>query len=115
MHAFVDGTTLVLWAWATWWIPLLVIIGIWRHVICREPLTYHPMYWSLVFPLGMYTLATHRLALAADFTPLKSVAQVLIWIAFATWLLSMLGLLRSGLRSLAAAARTLPPQPKEAR
>ena len=72
MHAFVDGTTLVLWAWATWWIPLLVIFGVWRHAVMRHPLVYHPMYWSLVFPLGMYTLATYRLALAADFTPLRS-------------------------------------------
>jgi tellurite resistance protein TehA-like permease len=102
MHAFVDGTTLILWAWATWWIPLLVIFGVYRHVVCHEPLTYSPMYWSLVFPVGMYTLATHRLGLAADFPPLRSVSHVLIWVAFAAWALSSLGLVRSGLRALRA-------------
>lgn len=98
MHAYVNGTTLLLWAWATWWIPLLVIVGIWRHVVKHDPLTYHPMYWSLVFPLGMYTLATYRLGLAADFTPLESAARVMVWIAFTAWVLTMLGLLR-GLRT----------------
>jgi tellurite resistance protein TehA-like permease len=102
MHAFVDGTTLILWAWATWWIPLLVIFGVWRHIVWHEPLVYHPMYWSLVFPLGMYTLATYRLSLAADFTPLQTVAKVMIWVAFAAWAVSLYGLVRSGARSLRA-------------
>jgi tellurite resistance protein TehA-like permease len=99
MHSFVDGTTLILWAWATWWIPLLVIIGIWRHGVRREPLNYHPAYWSLVFPLGMYTLATFHLALAADFSPLEDAPRISIWIAFAAWLLTTSGLLRSLARS----------------
>lgn len=103
MHAFVNGTTLILWAWATWWIPLLVIFGVWRHVVCRHPLSYHPMYWSLVFPLGMYTLATYRLALASDFTPLQGLARVMIWIAFAAWVGTMIGLLRGALRGLRSA------------
>jgi tellurite resistance protein TehA-like permease len=102
MHAFVDGTTLILWAWATWWIPLLVIFGVWRYIVWHEPLVYHPMYWSLVFPLGMYTLATYRLSLAADFTPLQTVSRVMIWVAFAAWAISLYGLLRSGGRSLRA-------------
>jgi hypothetical protein len=42
----------------TWWIPLLVVVGFWRHVVERIPLTYDPQYWSLVFQLGMYTVAT---------------------------------------------------------
>jgi tellurite resistance protein TehA-like permease len=101
MHAFVNGTTLILWAWATWWIPLLVIVGVWRHAVRHYPLTYHPMYWSLVFPLGMYTLATYRLGLAADFTPLETAARVLVWTAFAAWLITFAGMLRAMRRALA--------------
>lgn len=104
MDAFVNGTTLILWAWATWWIPLLVIFGVWRHGVCREPLTYHPMYWSLVFPLGMYTVATYNLALAADYTPLQTVPRVMVWVAFAAWLTTMLGLLRAGLTTFVASS-----------
>jgi tellurite resistance protein TehA-like permease len=104
MFAFIDGTTLVLWAWGTWWIPLLVIFSVWRHVIQRQPLRYHPMYWSLVFPLGMYTLATYRLGLAADFAPLQTVPHVLVWIAFTAWVLTMVGLLRAAVAPAPAPA-----------
>jgi tellurite resistance protein TehA-like permease len=95
MRPFVDGTTLILWAWGPWWIPLLVILGIWRHVVRRYPLRYHPAYWNLVFPLGMYTVATYRLSLAADYTALQSVSRVMLWVAFAAWLATTVGLVVS--------------------
>ncbi len=95
MRPFVNGTTLILWAWATWWIPLLVIYGIWRHVVRRYPLTYAPMYWSLVFPLGMYAVATYRLSLASDFQPIEILSQTMVWIALGAWAATMLGLLAS--------------------
>lgn len=50
----------------------------------------------------MYTLATFRLPLAAEFTPLQTVSRVMVWIAFAAWLLTMVGLLESGRRTLLA-------------
>ena len=100
MRPFVDGTTLILWAWGTWWIPLLVILGVWRHVVRRYPLRYHPAYWNLVFPLGMYSVATYRLSLAADYTPLQTVSRVMIWVGFAAWAATMLGLLGSLRRGL---------------
>ena len=92
MRPFVDGTTLVLWAWSTWWIPLLLILGVWRHVVRRYPLRYEPGYWNLVFPLGMYTVATFRLSLAADYTALQTVSRVMLWVAFGAWLATAAGL-----------------------
>ena len=92
MRPFVDGTTLILWAWGTWWIPLLVILGVWRHVVRRFPLRYEPGYWNLVFPLGMYTVATFRLSLAADYTALQTLSRAMIWVAFAAWLATAAGL-----------------------
>lgn len=85
MRPFIDGVTLIMWAWATWWIPLLLLFGIWKHGICRVPLTYTPMFWSLVFPLGMYALASLRLSLATDFPPLKSISHAMVWVALAAW------------------------------
>ena len=38
--AFVSGFTYVLWAFGMWWIPLLVIFGIWRHAVRHEPVRY---------------------------------------------------------------------------
>src|SRR5262249_51407456 len=58
---FLEGFTLLAWAMATWWIPLLVLVGIWRHVVRRFPIAYDPQYWSMVFPLGMYAVATFNL------------------------------------------------------
>jgi tellurite resistance protein TehA-like permease len=58
LSPFLKGFTLLFWAAGTWWIPLLVIAGVWRHAVQRLPLAYDPQYWSLVFPLGMYTVAT---------------------------------------------------------
>lgn len=96
---FIDGVTLMLWAWATWWIPMLFIFGFWKHAVNRLPLRYEPVLWSLVFPLGMYAVASARLGLAADFPPLHWIAQGMIWIAFGVWLLVLGGLVwRRGVR-----------------
>jgi tellurite resistance protein TehA-like permease len=100
MRPFIDGVTLIVWAWATWWIPLLVLLGIWKHGIRRVPLTYTPTLWSLVFPLGMYALTTARLSLAADFTPLRQIADAMMWIALVVWTATAAGLVVASWRSL---------------
>jgi tellurite resistance protein TehA-like permease len=95
---FVKGLTLMFWATATWWIPMLVILGAWRHVYSRFPLRYDPLYWGAVFPLGMYTVATFRLAQAIDAPVLVAIPRWFVWIALAAWTLTMFGLVRTLLR-----------------
>lgn len=53
MLPFLQGFTVLFWATATGWIPMLVLLGAWRHLYMRFPLTYDPLYWGAVFPLGM--------------------------------------------------------------
>jgi tellurite resistance protein TehA-like permease len=103
MRPFIDGSTLILWAWATWWIPLLVLFGVWKHGVLGVPLAYTPMLWSLVFPLGMYALASLRLSLASDFPPLRVLAGAMVWVAFAAWLATATGLALAAWRSFRAA------------
>ena len=90
---FVRGLTLMWWATATWWIPMLVILGVWRHVYRKFPLRYDPLYWGAVFPLGMYTACTVRLSTAVDAPFLLLVPQLFVYVALTAWAATMFGLL----------------------
>jgi len=92
---FVRGFTLMWWATATWWIPMLLILGVWRHVVRKFPLRYDPLYWGAVFPLGMYTVCTARLSHAIDAPYLIGIANVFVFVAFAAWALAALGMVSS--------------------
>ena len=94
---FLKGFALFFWAWGTWWIPLLFILGFWRHVYERFPLRYDPQYWGMVFPLGMYTACAFQLSKAINFEPLILIPRVFIYIAIAAWLAAFSGLFYSPL------------------
>jgi len=98
LRPVVQMFSIMLWTWATWWIPLLVIIGLWKHVYCKVPLRYEPMQWSIIFPLGMYTVATNNLALSAEFKPLLYLSVGMLWIAVISWITLMLFLFYSLLK-----------------
>ena len=92
---FVRGLTWMWWATATWWIPMLILLGLWRHVYRRFPLRYDPLYWGAVFPLGMYTACTARLAQTTDAQWLGALPRVFVYLALAAWVGAFAGLLRS--------------------
>ena len=96
---FIDGITLMIWSWATWWIPLLALFGIWKHGINHLPFRYEPSVWSMVFPLGMYTVASARIGQVAEFPPMIWIAQIMIVFALIAWALAIKGMF-SGLISL---------------
>ncbi|MBV8937263.1 MAG: tellurite resistance/C4-dicarboxylate transporter family protein [Alphaproteobacteria bacterium] len=85
LRGFIVGGTVLFWALASWWIPLLIVVMTWRHAIGRVKLSYELEYWSMVFPLGMYTAATSSFAQAvvADF--LNVIPRVFLWVAVAAW------------------------------
>ncbi|MBI4537882.1 MAG: tellurite resistance/C4-dicarboxylate transporter family protein [Gemmatimonadetes bacterium] len=92
---FLEGFTIFFWATATWWIPMLAILAVWRHVYRRYPLTYHPLYWGAVFPLGMYTACTFQLGQAAPLPFLIPVAESFVYVAVSAWVLAFAGLLHT--------------------
>lgn len=96
---FMKGLTVAFWATATWWIPMLVILGFWRHIYRRFPLRYDPLYWGAVFPLGMYTACTFRLSQAIEAPYLLVIPRWFIVVALGAWLIVLAGLLHRLLRS----------------
>jgi len=92
---FLKGFTLFFWAAGTWWIPLLLILGFWRHVYRRFPLRYDPQYWGMVFPLGMYTVCTFQLSKAINVPLLLIIPRYFIYLALAGWIAVSAGLVYS--------------------
>lgn len=91
---FLKGYTVFYWATGTWWVPMLVILGIWRHVYRRFPLTYDPLYWGAVFPIGMYAVSTRSMIDALGFDFLSPVPVVFTWVGLGVWALAFAALLR---------------------
>lgn len=102
---FLMGLTLFFWVAGTWWIPLLLLLGVWRHAIngVKLPYTaagYDVSYWSMVFPLGMYTVCTARLAAVTGVDILEMLPHYTGYIALFAWALTFIGLSRAVVRQL---------------
>jgi tellurite resistance protein TehA-like permease len=90
----IEAATLLFWAIASWWIPLLIALLFWRHVVHRIRPVFHLEYWSMVFPLGMYTAATWSLSRENGLEFLAVIPRVCIWIALASWLLGFVAIMQ---------------------
>ena len=82
------------WATGTWWIPMLLVLAIWRYGYKRFPLKYDPLYWGAVFPLGMYSACTYEMARAMELDFLDFVPPVFLYVALAAWTMAFIGLAR---------------------
>lgn len=92
---FLKGFTVFYWATGTWWIPMLLVLGVWRYGFRRFPLRYDPLYWGAVFPLGMYAACTFEMARALELDFLDVVPRYALYAALAAWVLAFAGLVRS--------------------
>ena len=88
---FIKGFTVFYWATGTWWIPMLVVLAVWRHVYRRFPVRYDPLYWGAVFPLGMYAASTHQMIEAMGFSFLDALPRAFLYIALVAWAATFTG------------------------
>lgn len=90
---FLKGFTLFFWITGTWWIPLLFILAIWRHIIHHYPLTYDPQFWGMAFPLAMYTTSTYQFSEALGLHFLLIIPKIMFVISIAAWAPGFIGLI----------------------
>lgn len=99
-HQLIAGASVVFWAFGSWLIPALLAAGVWRHVIHRLPLRYDASWWSIVFPLGMYGVASYYLGRADHLTVISAIGQHELWIALIAWVLAFVAMVVHLIRSL---------------
>lgn len=83
---------LVLWIGASGWIPVLLCAELWRLLRGPEPLHFAGVWWSAVFPLGMYATASQATARALQLSRLSTVSLVVFWVGLGVWIIVAVGL-----------------------
>ena len=92
---FIEGLVIVGWATATFWLPLMVAVQVWRHGVHHMPWGFVPSMWSMVFPVATYGAATWAMADQTGLTILRPVPPVFLVLALAGILLVGTGSVRS--------------------
>ncbi len=100
-RGLVAGVSVMFWCFATWLIPALVAAGCWRHGYHRVPLSYEASLWSIVFPLGMYAVASIYLGQADNLPVVSGIGTVwLVLVAAPAWALAFTAMLVNLVRTV---------------
>ena len=97
-RALIAGTVVVFWSFCVWLIPMLIGAGVWRHVVHKVPLKYLPTLWSIVFPLGMFAVASINLGRVDALPIVEMIGGGALVVACVVWAGVFLGMLRHMLR-----------------
>jgi tellurite resistance protein TehA-like permease len=105
LRPMLAGSSLALWAFASWLIPLLAALAVWRHARGHMPLRYHGDLWAAIFPAGMYATASMRLGQVTAVPAITAIGRGAAWVAAVAWLVTFAALLAAKLPAVAARVR----------
>lgn len=105
-RSFIEGSSIVLWSFSSWLIPLLLALGVWRHVLRKVPFRYELGWWNLVFPIGMYGVTTHELGRTTGTSWMTTLGRWEIWVAGAVWVVVIAAMVTAAVRPHLTARRT---------
>lgn len=84
-RGLITGSTVVIWCFGAWMIPILIAAGLWRHAIHRYPLRYDPTLWSIVFPVGMFGVSAHYLGEVDSLPVVHGLGNAWAWVGLVVW------------------------------
>ncbi len=86
------------WAIASSLLPLLAVRSCRRHLSGTAPLRYRADLWMVVFPAGMYSVASIEVGTVTGWPVLRGIGVAAAWVAAAAWALTFAAMAVSGLR-----------------
>ncbi|GAA4899744.1 tellurite resistance/C4-dicarboxylate transporter family protein [Tessaracoccus lubricantis] len=93
-RTLIAGTIAIFWSFCLWLIPVLVGAGVWRHFVHKVPLVYVPTFWSIVFPVGMFAVASINLGRVDRLPLVEALGTVFLYVALGVWALVFIGMMR---------------------
>ena len=94
VQPILDAATVMFWSFASWLLPMLILAFCWRHFVRRISLTYDVSLWSMVFPLGMYAVASMHLGQVERLPWVEQIGRAELWLSFAIWCVVFAGFVR---------------------
>ena len=89
---WVRPLTFAVWILAGLWIPVLLYAQLWSVERRLGALHYTRVWWSAVFPIGMYSAANSAISVQLHLPSLRTISLVFFWVGFVVWLLVAVGL-----------------------
>lgn len=94
IEPFLLGFTLFVGAFACWWIPFLLLLFIHRHWGYRNRVNYALQNWSIIFPIGMFSVAAIQFLPLIDQAALIGYLHKFVYFVLFLWTLTLIGLVR---------------------
>ncbi|MCG3109157.1 hypothetical protein L3N51_01447 [Metallosphaera sp. J1] len=94
LRDFLLGSGILVWAYGTWWMPLLFLLFVWKHVGGHISfLKYDFQFWSAVFPIAVYDLGTYFTARVSGIPGVSLISYMFAYISVILWAYQFGGLI----------------------